>query len=173
MASILDTIGRPDLSVQKRARMHPSERIRKHTEVIPESGCHEWRGRVSSAGYGVITVVQSGYQTRTFSAHKAAFELSRGRVPEGMVLDHLCRNRICVNPDHLEVVTQRENVMRSPIAPGALNAAKTHCAQGHEFTPENTYLYQQKPPRTSLVRICRSCRNAQRRSWLDRKAAVR
>ena len=79
-----------------------------------------------------------------------------GPIPEGLVIDHLCRNRACVNPAHLEPVSQRENVMRSPVAEGAINAAKTHCSQGHPFSPENTATYRLNCASTT-IRRCLTC----------------
>jgi hypothetical protein len=70
-------------------------------------------------------------------AHRVAFEWLVGPVPKGLVLDHLCRNRGCVNPSHLEPVTQQVNTLRGA-GPAARNANKAHCKWGHEFTPENT-----------------------------------
>lgn len=86
-------------------------------------------------------------------AHRVAFELIRGCIPNGLVLDHLCRNRGCVNPDHLEPVTFRENIMRG-VGYTAQQARKTHCRHGHEFTVENTYVWRGG-------RICRTCRRIQ------------
>ena len=80
--------------------------------------------------------------------YKAIYQEKYGLVPSGLELDHLCRNRACINPDHLEPVTRKENHRRSP-----LSAGKTHCKHGHEFTLENTYLAQGKKPQ----RQCREC----------------
>ncbi|WP_353848602.1 HNH endonuclease signature motif containing protein [Cellulomonas sp.] len=95
-----------------------------------------------------------------------AWEQENGPIPPGMQLDHLCRVRECVNPLHLELVTQRENILRGE-SPAAHHARKTHCDHGHEFTPENTY----RAPSRPRTRICRACvtestrrRNAKRRS---------
>jgi hypothetical protein len=83
-------------------------------------------------------------------AHRVLYRLVNGPIPIGAEIDHLCRNRSCVNPDHLEAVSHRENLMRSPIAPAAINARKTHCKYGHEFTQTNTYV-------SSGRRRCRLC----------------
>lgn len=92
--------------------------------------CWLWHGAVSSyTGYGSI-----GHNGKTCVAHRMAYLLVKGAIPDGLELDHLCRNRLCVNPDHLEPVTHLENMRR-----GAL-ATRTHCIHGHEYTPENTYL---------------------------------
>lgn len=112
---------------------------------VTDSGCWLVRRR-TLAGYG--QVVRSG---RPRLAHRMSYELFVGPIPEGLDLDHLCRNRPCCNPEHLEPVTRRENLMRSPIAPAAINAAKTHCPRGHLYDEQNTYLSQGK-------RSCRACK---------------
>jgi hypothetical protein len=90
--------------------------------------------------------------TRRPMAHRVVYEEFVGPIPEGMQLDHLCRNTTCVNPAHLEPVTPRENQRRG-IGFIAENIAKTHCHKGHELIPENTYA---APGKTE--RICRACR---------------
>lgn len=90
-------------------------------------------------------------------AHRYAYEKMVGPIPEGLTIDHLCKTRACVNPDHLEAVTQRENTLRSD-ATSALNARKTECLRGHPFSVENTYFDKDGH------RHCRACgreRNAQ------------
>ncbi|MEU5322933.1 HNH endonuclease signature motif containing protein [Streptomyces sp. NPDC021056] len=84
-------------------------------------------------------------------AHRYAWELLREPIPAGLVIDHLCRNRRCVNPGHLEVVTLAENTRRG-FGISTFNALKTHCPQGHPYSVENTYIH----PRNS-ARICRAC----------------
>lgn len=84
-------------------------------------------------------------------AHRFAYKTWKGPIQEGLTIDHLCRNTLCVNPDHLEVVTQRENVARGESF-SAKNSRKTHCLRGHEYTPKNTYI--QRPGQ----RACATCR---------------
>jgi hypothetical protein len=129
--------------------------ILRNVSVDPVTGCWNWQRRcMPREGYGIVT--SSG---RRRSAHRVSYEVFIGPIPDGLWIDHLCRNRRCVNPHHLEPVTPQENILRSPIAQAALNAAKTHCPQGHEYTPANTYLYG--PHRR--WRICRSCTSGRSR----------
>jgi hypothetical protein len=118
----------------------------------PATGCWIWQRAVSSTGYGIL----AGQL-----AHRAVYERHRGPVPAGLELDHRCRNRACVNPDHLEPVTHRENQRRGA-APNGINARKTHCIRGHEFTPANTYIRPDNGNRQ--CRICNVTREAKRSS---------
>ena len=108
-------------------------------------------------------------------AHRVVYEEYVGQIPEGLQLDHLCHtfdkdctgghscpHRRCVNPAHLEPVTHRENALRG-VSFSAANAVKTHCANGHEYTPENTYY------RTPTHRACRICNNAAAKAYYRRK----
>ena len=116
-------------------------------------------------------------------AHRVAYELMRGPIPDGLTLDHLCRNVGCVNPDHLEPVTMKENILRG-YSPAAQAARRDECAHGHAYTPENTYRYANGSRR---CRICqraaqaRTMANPERRAvkaeyererWQRRKATV-
>lgn len=95
--------------------------------------CWEWTASTKGNGYGQVK--HRDRKSPMFS-HRVSYEILVGAIPEGMTLDHLCKNTLCVNPDHLEVVTGGVNTLRSN-APTAINARKTHCPAGHEYTPDN------------------------------------
>lgn len=115
--------------------------------VNKTDSCWLWLGAVSR-GYGHFVVSQR--PTKTLRAHRYSYELLVGQIPEGLTIDHLCRNRLCVNPDHLEPVTMKINVLRNG-GPTALNAAKTHCLNGHPFDQQNTHITPKG------LRRCRMC----------------
>jgi len=116
-----------------------------------KSECKIWAGFINKQGYGVIT-----YRRKQFRVHQLAVLLSGRNYPKGMVTDHLCRNRACYNPDHLEVVTNGENVMRGEsFAPK--NKAMTNCTLGH---PLNGTSRRQKSG--TVWRFCRECQNNKR-----------
>ena len=110
--------------------------------------CWLWLASLYPGGYGNFW---DG--TRHVRAHRWAYERLVGPIPEGLQLDHLCRVRVCVNPDHLEPVTNRENIMRGE-GLTAKQARQTHCKRGHEFTEANTYL--QKRDGGRVGRVCRT-----------------
>jgi hypothetical protein len=112
--------------------------------------CWEWTGALNSKGYGTYSV---GGKTKI--AARFAYEHFVGPIPDGLELDHLCRNVLCVNPAHLEAVTHRENMLRGHNA-SAINARKTHCPKGHPYSEENTY---RNPEGQRYCRICGRARN--------------
>lgn len=112
--------------------------------TIQESGCWEWQGAITSSGYGTWWV-----NKRLTPAHRVMYERHKGAIPEGLDLDHLCRNRKCVNPDHLEPVTRQENWRRG-IA-GQWQTIKTECPKGHPYNARNTRYTKQG------WRVCRVC----------------
>jgi len=120
-----------------------------HVSKSKQNECWLWRGRIErSMGYGRMKVL--GFRKFQF-AHRFSWFLHHGSWPK--VIDHLCRNKACVNPSHLEDVTHAINVLRGG-GPTAVNARKTHCKNGHPFTKENTYLHTARnraPYRTCLT----------------------
>lgn len=118
--------------------------------AVAESGCWEWKRSLNSRGYGLIS--EKGV---VMLAHRVGYELLVGPIAEGMTVDHLCRNKRCVNPGHFEIVTRSENSRRG--TPGN----KSHCLRGHAMTPENTII---KPrPNGRVIRNCRTCQRDQAR----------
>lgn len=107
-----------------------------------------------TTGYGTFPSLKRAIGT--VYAHRAAYIRWKGEIEPGLVIDHICRERRCVNPDHLEAVTNRLNILRG-VGATAINARKTHCKRGHEFTPENTWVYQG-------MRRCRECGRIANRS---------
>lgn len=114
------------------------------------SSCWEWT-RYKESGYGRLK--RNG---RHVLAHRFFYETCFGPVSTGLDLDHLCRNRWCCNPDHLEPVTRRENILRG-IGVAAIAARKTHCVRGHPL-----------PPLVYRKRICAECRRMRYRRWYHR-----
>lgn len=145
--------------------------------TAPNGTCIQWIGPTNVEGYGRLS-----HGGQTFQAHRVAYESVNGRVPAGMFLDHTCHtdaaargdcaggptclHRSCVNPDHLEPVTALVNTMRSPMAPAAVNAAKTMCIHGHPFDSENTHTDKDGK------RHCRACCRVRDRKRRARTAAA-
>lgn len=115
----------------------------------PNSGCWLWVGAMNSGGYGSFSM-----NGKSIKPHRFAYERYVGPIPAGLDLDHLCRVRCCVNPAHLEPVARQENALRGARLGtyGKANRAKTHCARGHPFVPENL-----KRVRGRNGRMCRVC----------------
>lgn len=128
--------------------------------TVTAAGCWEWTGCRDRHGYGRIAW---GDDTRF--THRIALELAQGSIPDGLVVDHLCRNPPCFNPAHLQAVQQRTNLLRGETVP-ASRSAITHCPQGHEYDSANTYLSKRGQ------RHCRTCLNTRSRARYWAKKAI-
>jgi hypothetical protein len=145
---------------EERAVTTPETIARFWSRVDKSGPCWLWTAGRNGDGYGYAT-----FNKVNVGAHRMAYFLTRGPIPEGLHLDHLCRVRSCVNPDHLEPVTNGENIIRG-VSPWAINRRKSACKRGHPFTPENT-LANSKGGRT-----CRECERARQRKGGINPAAV-
>lgn len=142
-----------------------TESIHRHRKpvgyVLDGNGCWLWTGaRTRAGGYGQLRV-----KTGLVLAHRWMYEQVRGPIPQGLTIDHLCRNRTCVNPDHLEPVTIRENILRGA-GRCANNARKTHCQAGHPLSGSNL----RNGPRRG--RECVTCSRAYQRDYQRRYRAA-
>ena len=107
--------------------------------------CWLWTASTKGAGYGQYII-----EGKSYLSHRLSYEMLVGSIPEGLVIDHLCKVKTCVNPEHLEAVTQYENMMRSES--GAYLKSRTHCPKNHPYSGTNLYV----SPRGG--RFCRACR---------------
>lgn len=136
------------------------------TRVVPLDStqpCRQWPGWISPQGYGEFHAPALGHNAR---AHRVVYEAVCGPIPDGLVIDHICRNRGCVNPAHMEVVTVAENTLRGE-GPTAVNARKVECIRGHALSGDNLMIdYRGR-------RRCRTCENAMKREYHRRTARER
>lgn len=137
-------------------------KVNKRGPMPPQSVapglCWEWTGAKTSGGYGHFWV-----NPVRVVCHRYAYEQLVGQIPEGLQLDHLCRNRACVNPNHLEPVTQQVNILRG-FSIATSNRLKTHCPKGHPYSAENTYIH----PKNN-GRICRTCARERTRANREKR----
>ena len=140
--------------------MNLPEHIFNKTMFEPNTGCWIWTGAKGKSGYGNI-----GINKKTYSIHRIVYEIEKGQIPIGYQIDHLCNNKICINPYHLEAKTPKENIIRALKISKNHHMNKTHCKRGHEFTKENIYFNQNVNGR--ICKICRrlhdKIRNSKRR----------
>ena len=129
------------------------ERFWNKIQVDENTGCWNWLGPKVGRGYGVITI-----DSRQRYTHRFAYEVNIGKIPESLTIDHLCKNKLCANPEHMEVVSNRENNMRGN-SMSAINARKTHCKNGHPLIGSNLRV------RKTGVRNCRICIRKYERDW--------
>ena len=131
------------------------DRFMENVLVNYETGCWQWMG-YATCGYGQLYA-----DGRTQKAHRFIYETRFGKIPKGLTIDHLCRNRMCVNPFHMEIATYRENALRG-IGPSAQNARKTHCIRGRELPSEAIY---------NRWRYCKQCKIEMQRIRRNQKRA--
>lgn len=125
---------------------------------VTESGCWLWTGYITPTGYGLIN-----YRGATNMAHRLVYEAQRGPVTQGLQLDHLCRVRCCVNPNHLEQVSRRVNILRGT-SPQAMNARKEFCVRGHRFDLDYV-----RPTDGKRERRCSQCIAFHSQRWIDKR----
>ena len=136
-----------------------SNRIKRFWSCVfeqPDDGCWVWTGTISQ-GYGRFRWREGG-KMRSIAAHRYVWEQIRGEIPDGLQLDHLCRNRACVNPDHLEVVTCKENILRG-MSPGVILHRNGVCKNGHPLTSDNMY------KQSRGWGCCKICKKANVKRW--------
>jgi HNH endonuclease len=138
--------GDPNITLVARPPLAPLERIFERLAKTA-NGCWLWTGMLNSNGYGLVK-----HDGRRLMVHRVAYELRIGSIPDGLYLDHLCRDRACCNPSHLEPVTNGTNVLRG-VGYAARNARKTQCVNGHPLSGKNLLL-------SNGVRVCRTCKRA-------------
>lgn len=128
------------------------DRFWSKVQIAEPDDCWTWKGRVRPAGYGYFDV-RSGERFYPRHAHRVAYELTHGALPSDLVVDHLCRNTLCVNPAHMEPVTPGENTRRMLVA-----HRPEHCPQGHPYDEANTYMHGNH-------RLCKACSAERSRKW--------
>lgn len=117
--------------------------------------CWPWTASTYRNGYGQFGIGRA----KVFCSHRIAWELTHGPIPDTLTVDHLCKNRLCQNPAHMEIVTRGENSLRGT-SPAAQNKRKTVCKHGHRFTPSNTYVDKNGG---RACRVCHRINEARRR----------
>lgn len=134
-------------------KMTPEERFWK--KVNMSANCWDWVGTINKDGYGYGIPTALFKKFNTDRAHRVAWMLYGFHIPHGMFIDHICRNRKCVKPAHLRVVTPRENALENNNCAGALNKNKNSCVRGHMFSGKNLYV---RTVGGKTRRYCKECR---------------
>lgn len=136
----------PETSISEHQTLNPLY-LRFFEKVEKGDKCWIWKGAVDAHGYGSFVI-----EGLTKKSHRVSYEMSKGEIPEGLVIDHICKNKLCVNPEHLRAISRVENVMIGD-GPTAKNARKTHCNRNHPLSGSNLYTYKGK-------RYCKACRSS-------------
>jgi hypothetical protein len=126
--------------------------------MIDTDDCWIFAGSVNDKGYGRVIHWYKGKAIQEYP-HRLTYTKFKGVIPEGLVVDHLCRTPLCINPEHLEAVTNKENILRG-IGYAGVNTRKTHCPRGHEYTRENTSRFGSKG-----WRRCKTCETERSRLY--------
>lgn len=116
---------------------------------VTSTGCWEWTGSINPSGYGMLTITKISH--KPIRAHRFAYEMAVGKIPEGYQIHHKCNNRKCCNPNHLVTVTPKEHIALTPDCVSYKCKAKTHCKSGHELSPDNLYITNKGK------RVCKQC----------------
>ena len=135
-------------------------------KVDATGDCWEWTATRDKDGYGKFREGSTG--SRNVMAHRWAWEALVGPIPSGMEVDHMCYHRCCVNPDHLRIVTQMENIQGRRFSAAQAESLKTECPKGHPYTPENTILRPKRKP-GQFGRVCRICYNSWQRDGYHKR----
>lgn len=143
-----------------RKKMKKSVLDRLMEKVVLNGKCWNWTGKKDDFGYGKLSI-----RDKTFQAHRVAYTILEGDIPEGMILDHQCNNPACVNPGHHKPMTQRDNLLRANTFQ-ATNAAKTHCVNGHPFSATTVYITKRGG------RQCRICVRERKKKLRQRVKGV-
>lgn len=147
-------------------RVPPEDRFHDKYAVNPTTGCWEWTAHINNRGYGTIGHTIETGRTVSMYAHRLSYEMHIGPIPVGLVIDHLCSNRRCVNPEHLQAVTHRVNILRGA-APTIATFWSGRCKRGHDLTdPASVYT---RPDNGR--KMCRECIRIRQRA-LDRKKGI-
>jgi hypothetical protein len=128
--------------------------------VISETGCWLWQGTLGWKGYGQIS-----YRNKQWGTHRLSYTLHKGPIPKGMLVCHTCDVRNCVNPEHLWVGTNKQNMVDCSRKGRADDQWRTHCIHGHEFTPENTYPIRMTETVKRACKMCNRVRYRIRAGW--------
>lgn len=144
-------------------RLPIPDRFWAYVSIGEPHECWNWKGSIDRKGYGRFRMPTVSGQV-TLKPHRFSYELfSAAQIPKGMTIDHRCENERCVNPAHLRIAGNKENILASSTHPAAINARKTHCLNGHELTPDNVMR------QSGGGRTCRKCNRKYQREWSAKK----